>query len=143
MNHPFPKVFFFHIKDNQAKIRCICTQVQDSIEKGKKVLITVPNQEAASYIDLLLWRFPEESFLPHLVMSKPTKEWIAITITDQNVNGATRLLNLCPMISPLHMQFEEIYELYDETHLQKATISQKKLEEYQSRGISPKKIALV
>lgn len=125
------KVTFFKVKDNQAKAQVICQQVQAVLKKEKKLLIVVPNEEAARYVDLLLWRLPEESFIPHAIVTKPTSEWIAITTQDkQNLNNAHFLLNLCPTISPMCNQFEEIYELDDVTNSDKAQLSQKKREEY-------------
>lgn len=131
-----PKVIFFRVKDNQAKVVRICHLVQELVDKDKKILITVPNEEAAKFIDTLLWRTPEESFLPHAIVSGPSNELVAITsITTQNFNNAHCLLNLCGELNPIFQQFEEVYELYDETHPQKIQQSQTKVQEYKSKGI--------
>jgi DNA polymerase-3 subunit chi len=99
-------------------------------------LIAVPNFQAAQYIDNLLWRIPEESFIPHIIADAPTAEWIAITMQDQqNVNQAARLLNLCSTPSALYQQVEEVYDLYDETHPQKKDLSQQRLRLYQAKGL--------
>jgi DNA polymerase III subunit chi len=126
------------VKDNSAKIHLICTKAQEAFKQEKRLLIAVPNFQAAQYVEALLWKVPAESFMPHVVSDTPTSEWIAITMQEQhNVNQAVRLLNLCPTPSPLyqHQHIAEVYELYDETHPQKAELSQQRLQLYQSKGL--------
>lgn len=132
---PQLKVTFFRVKDSGAKIRLICSKALDAYQKEKRLLIAVPNSESAQYVDSLLWRLPEESFMPHLISDVPSNEWIVITLQDkENVNGAARLLNLCTDPSPLYQFVEEVYELYDETHPQKLELSQQRMRLYQSKG---------
>lgn len=131
------KATFFYVKDNQAKAQYICLQTQQLIFNEKRVLISVPNSEAAKYIDTLLWRYPEDSFLPHSIVAANSKDWVVIVHeAKDNLNQATCLFNLCPSPSPIVHLFDEIYELYDETHPEKALSSQKKLDHYKSLGIS-------
>lgn len=133
----FPKkVIFYRVKDNSSKIQLICTKAQEAFQQEKRLLITVPNLQSAQYIESLLWRLPEDSFLPHVIADFPTTEWIAITLQEEhNVNQATRLLNLCSTVSPLYQQVDEVYELYDETHPQKIEFSQQRLNHYQTKNI--------
>lgn len=131
-----PKVVFHPVKDAQAKIRIICQSIQSLVSKGKKVLIAVSNDEAAQYIDALLWRYPEDSFLPHTISQKKSAERVVITtLANENLNDAACLFNLRSDISPLVDSYEEIHELYDETHPAKMEISKKKVVEYQSKGM--------
>ncbi|MBA3721758.1 MAG: DNA polymerase III subunit chi [Parachlamydiaceae bacterium] len=132
-----PKVIFTHVKDNQTKIGHICQTVYEAINKKKRILILVQNEEAAKYIDSLLWRFPEESFLPHSYANKPTKENIVVTtINSQNLNQAAILLNLSPSTTPIFNHFEEIHELYDETSPPKVENSKLKIKSYQSLALN-------
>lgn len=130
-----PKVIFYHVKDNGSKIRLISSKAQEAFQIEKRLLITVPSFEAAQYIESLLWRTPEESFMPHVISDTKTKEWIAITMQDkENVNQAPRLLNLCPICSPLSVTVEEVYELFDESHPQKKEQSEKRIQDYEAKG---------
>ena len=129
------KVTFYHVIDNAAKIQLICSKAKDSFQLEKRLLIAVPTFDAAQYVESLLWRFPEESFMPHVIADTTTKEWIAITMQNKdNINQAPRLLNLCPLVPVLAHEMEEIYELYDETHPQKKELSEQRLREYQAKG---------
>ncbi len=130
------KITFYRVKDNTAKLTFICQKAQEAFQQEKRLLIAVPNLQAAQYIDQLLWRTPEESFMPHVVTDMPTQEWIAITLQEQvNVNQALRLLNLCPHPSSLYQQVEEVYDFYDETHPQKKELSEQRLRFYQEKGV--------
>jgi len=114
----------------------ICNKVQEAFKQEKRLLIAVPHLQAAEYIDALLWRTPPESFLPHIIANTPTSEWIAITVQQQqNVNQAARLLNLCPIISPLYRDVQEVYDLFDETHREKMELSKQRLQVYQANGL--------
>ena len=135
MNHPQPKATFFQVKDNAIKIGTICKLVQEAMKKEKKIIIHVPNEEAAKYIDALLWKTPEESFLPHVIANKPTKEWVVITETGLNLNEAPLLLNLRPS-SPSIDKFEEIYEFYEIAHPEKVKIAENKMKEYEAKQIA-------
>lgn len=135
--HQPPKILFLPVKDNSSKIHLIHRCVHKTIEKSNKMLITVPNEEAAKYMDALLWRLPPDSFLPHAIIQKPTDDWVAITtVTDQNLNLASCLFNLCIHLSPISQQFKEIYEFYDETTAEKSQLTQDKIKAYQAQGLS-------
>lgn len=136
MIHKTPaKVIFYRVKDNAAKIHVICAKAKESFQLERRLLISVPSFEAAQYIESLLWKVPEESFMPHVIADTATKEWIAITLQDQhNSNQSPRLLNLCPTFSPLSHQVEEVYELFDESHPQKLKASEQRMQEYRSNG---------
>lgn len=121
-----PRVIFIPVKDNSSKLNAICQTVQNHFDRKNAVLITVPNNEAAEYVDQLLWRMPEESFLPHQIAVNATKELIAITTIGANINGARILFNLCPQAIPFFQEFEAIYELDDATHPNKAMLSQQR-----------------
>ncbi len=130
------KVIFYRVKDNSAKIQWICAKAEDAIKQEQRLLITVPNFQAAQYIDSLLWKSPPESFIPHVVSDTQTSEWIAITLQNQvNVNEAAFLFNLCPSPHP-ECRFKEIYELFDVTDPQKAHLSEQKLLYYQNQGFT-------
>jgi DNA polymerase-3 subunit chi len=137
--NPVPtKVIFFQVKDNSAKIRCICAQVKESMEKEKKILIQVPNEEAGHYLDALLWRLPEDSFIPHIQtnVNKQIKEWVVITELETNLNEASFSLNLKPSISLICHQFEEVYEFYEAFNEQKVQAAEKKMADYREKNIN-------
>jgi DNA polymerase-3 subunit chi len=127
------KVIFFKIKDNREKVQFICAKVEEAYRQEKKLLIMVPTEEAGQYVDSILWKLPENSFIPHVFGKSPTNEWIAITTLAENLNQAPRLLNLTGQASMLQ-PFEEIYEIFDETSPDKLKASKEKIISYQAKG---------
>lgn len=129
------KVHFINVSDGPSKLQAITQTVQECLDHEKRVLIAVPNQEAANFIDRLLWTTPEESFSPHAIVNGPSQELVAITTSPTNFNKAQVLINLNPHISPISSEFEVIYDLYDKTHPSKETLSQQRQEAYTSAGL--------
>lgn len=114
----------------------ICKTVQHHFELGHAILIAVPSNEAAHYVDQLLWRLPEDSFLPHQITESATNERVVITTQGINVNQASVLFNLCPTASVIWPQLTTIYELLDETHSDKLRLSKQRQSDYKAQGLS-------
>ena len=128
------RIFFLRVKDNASKLHQICTTIHHHFVKRERVLVAVPSHEAAIYIDQLLWKLPEESFLPHSIGNFPTQEPIAITTEKTNINGAEVVFNLTPGLCSQVELFKTVYELYDLTSKEKEALSKKKHDEYLSLG---------
>jgi DNA polymerase III subunit chi len=135
-----PKIIFYHVKNNQAKLHLICTKALEAFRDEKRLLITVNSFQAAQYVDQLLWRSPANGFMPHVIADTSTAEWVAITLQDQhNVNQAPTLFNLGMAYPPLSLKMEEVYEIYDETHPDKLALSEQRLKAYQALGLMIKR----
>jgi len=122
------------VKSNQEKLSKLCQTVKYHFDRHERLLIAVPNDEVARYLDNLLWRFPPESFLPHKVVSKESDFPIVITTTMENLNRASILINLLPGANPICLQFDTIYEIYDETDPVKENLSRERLTAYKALG---------
>jgi DNA polymerase-3 subunit chi len=131
------KVIFIKVTTPQIKQRKLCDVIQHHFESGENILITVPNSDAARYVDELLWRLPEESFLPHLIAEIPLEEPIVISTRSENLNNATVVFNLQSGASSLCGQIPTIYELMDETHPDRQSNSLERFTVYQKQGYEP------
>lgn len=132
-----PNVIFLSITTNQQKIASICQHVQKHFDRSEPILILAPSEQAVQYLDDMLWKFPEDSFLPHEASQASSKEKIVITTVHQNLNQSKILMNLCPEPCPIAEQFETIYELYDQTHSDKVEQSKRRHEAYVQKGFNP------
>lgn len=130
----FPCVRFLKVTDNASKLQKLRFAIESHFLKNDKILIAVPSTEAAAYIDQFLWKAPEESFLPHAIINFPTKERIAITTSNANVNQAPILINLLPTLHPNPAGVTLIYELLDLTSKEKEAISLQKQSAYANLG---------
>jgi DNA polymerase-3 subunit chi len=123
-------IIFIRVKDNRNKLRLLTEAIQRHFLLHHKLLVAVTDAMTANYVDELLWRLPEESFFPHRVVNGRCTELIAITMSEENVNGATVLFNLLSTPHKRYTEFDTLYELYDETDPIKAELSQRRLEAY-------------
>ncbi|OJU81459.1 MAG: hypothetical protein BGO10_02020 [Chlamydia sp. 32-24] len=123
-------VQFLRFSTNQEKLIRICQLVTDHFNKKEKIILFAPNEEVAKYVDLLLWRLPEDGFLPHLYSDKPSNNFIQITTLQENLNQASFCLNLCPGIGIIMKEFTVIYDILDGTHESKFQLSQRRQQEY-------------
>lgn len=123
MNEVLKKVHFLRVTNTAEKLDSICQITHKHFKKKEAILIAVPSTEAAIYIDQLLWRQPDDSFLPHAIVNAPTHELVAITTTSDNVNQAKILINLCPNIPVNLTGYIIIYDLFDLTHPTKEQLS--------------------
>jgi DNA polymerase-3 subunit chi len=127
-------VRFLKVFSQADKMQAICTMAQRCFDEEKSILFFTASEEAAAYADLLLWRFPPESFLPHIRSESATQETIVITTAAQNINQAKILFNLSPLPAPHWELFPLIYELYDTSHSDKVNAAQQKMSFYNSRS---------
>jgi len=88
------RVFFIQASKNIVKLTKIVEIAQEYFEKKEPLLIKVPHQEAIEYVDLLLWKYPIESFIPHVVKDTPCDDLIVITSSRENPNNARTIFNL-------------------------------------------------
>lgn len=128
------QVTFKTVHQVKQKLTVICSLVEQHFQRAEKVLLLVPNEAAARYLDQLLWSHPPESFLPHTISSRPIAAAIVISQEAQNLNQAQVLINLCPAISPIAGEFKQVFELFDCTDSAKEELSKKRLEAYQQLG---------
>ena len=128
------EVHFLRVTDNQEKLFKICQVVHHYFDLNKSILILVPNQEVASYIDQLLWKTPEESFLPHSIVEAPSDDKVAIACSPTNFNNASIIMNLTTEIHPFN-EYEVTIELFDETHSSKKDLSKQKIERYKQQQV--------
>lgn len=126
------KVFLFSVKSTQAKLQTIVHLASHHFRINSPLLFLLPNKEAALYIDELLWKFSPESFLPHAILQKPSRELIGISTLHENFNQAQAICNLCPEVSPLKTPV--IFDIVDETHPGKLEQSIKRKQSYLEFG---------
>jgi len=129
------RVTFFQVKNDGEKRERIIRLVEEYFEKKEPLLIQLPHQKALEYVDLLLWRSPQESFLPHAIKDETCKDLIVLTTSSNNPNSARSVLNLSPEpIDNKKFSFIKIYELEDLASTHKNHTAQERYKVYKSAG---------
>ncbi|HSX13244.1 MAG TPA: DNA polymerase III subunit chi [Chlamydiales bacterium] len=126
------RVIFFHVRDAASKLKWICQTTREHFEKQEPFLILVEDIKSQEFVDDLLWRLPETSFLPHVVSDEPTNDFIAITKTKNNVNQARVAFNLCSTPLLIDSPFRIIYEFEDLTNPNKSKLSSIRFDAYKA-----------
>jgi len=112
------RVNFIQVSSNQMKLSKIAQTASSYFEKKEPIIFKVPHQNAIEYIDLLLWRYPKDSFLPHRLSDSPCDDLIVITSSSENLNQARSIFNLTK--DPIDNEsdfFTHIYEFEDKKDL--------------------------
>lgn len=114
-------VIFFTVKETAAKLRKIAEIAKEYLEKKELLLILVPDQAALEFVDALLWRLPEEGFLPH-----PT----TLLQIDTQAREAAAIFNLKPLPYLEKPYVHTIFELEDYTSTEKLQLSKQRYASY-------------
>lgn len=123
------RVTFFQVRDAATKLSKLCQITQAHFEKKEPLQIVVPDKAALEFVDTLLWRFPEESFLPHSIATAPCSDLIVITCERTLLNEPKAFFNLCS--SPLlNSKVKVIYDFDDFTSPDKKQASDKRFIAY-------------
>jgi len=88
------QVTLLQVCDGNQKCTKIIGLAKQHFEKVEQLLIRLPNEKALEYVDLLLWRSPKDSFLPHVVADSYCEDLIVLTTSGQNFNKARSIINL-------------------------------------------------
>ena len=131
------KALFFQVTHKALKPKKIIQLAQEHFDKKEALLIRLPNQQSVEYVDLLLWRSPVDSFLPHIATQKRCSDLIVLTQHSTNLNGAKKVLNLCPEpIIEESSLFLKIYEFEDLSSTHNHQQAQIKYKAYKEKGFS-------
>jgi len=137
MSNKHIRVTFFQVTNDQQKRKTILQLTHEYFKKNEPLVIRLPHQKALEYVDILLWREPQESFLPHAIKDEHCKDLIVLTTSEESPNGARSVLNLCPKpITNKNLSFTRIYELEDLASSQKNKSAQERYKSYKDQGYS-------
>lgn len=124
------RVIFFQVKTPKEKIDRLIETVTSHFEKGENSILFVEDEKAQHYVDDLLWKMPNFSFLPHAISDFATKEKTVITRSKTNINEAKYAFNLCSTPLLIDSPFKIIYEYEDLTSPGKQQASQNRFDAY-------------
>ena len=131
-NSPPSRVIFFQVRTPAEKLKMICDTIQSHFDKKEHSLLFVEDAKAQEFVNELLWKNPDTSFLPHVVSDDPTKDFVAITKTKNNVNNASLAFNLCSTPLITSHPFRIIYEFEDMSNPNKNKLSSLRFDAYKA-----------
>ncbi len=128
------KVIFLEVHDSSAKLLHLCRIAERHFTAKEPLQILVPDKAALEFVDALLWRLPEESFLPHATSEIPTQELVVITTERAILNSALALFNLATSAFLDH-PVKTVYDFDDHSSPEKKQASQHRYLAYRQAGL--------
>ena len=123
------------------KARHLCELAEEFIQQGKRVLITVEDDNQGVTLDRFMWTWKKGSFIPHAYDNGAVDcidEPVVIVADESNPNGARVLVMGRPCPPDFVQKFEhavDFAEMYDE---QLADASRKRFAAYREAGLNAK-----
>lgn len=83
------EVLFYHL-ESQPLERVLPTLIEKTLERGWRAVIETSSAERAAAIDVLLWTFRDDAFLPHAIAGDDTDpdQPVLIALDEGNANSA-------------------------------------------------------
>jgi DNA polymerase-3 subunit chi len=89
MSESKAEVLFYHL-ERQPLERVLPSLLEKTLERGWRAVVQSGSEERLEALDLALWTYAEDSFLPHGTRKdgSPADQPIYLTTSDDNPNGA-------------------------------------------------------
>lgn len=129
-----PRIIFLRVTSPQEKLFRLTDTIQRHFDLGHKIQIFCETHAICIYMDELLWKFKAESFIPHKIADESCDDFVIITCKNNNLNAASVLINLGNGINEKFLDYQMVYELYDETHPVKEDAARSRNSCYQTEG---------
>jgi len=84
-----PQVLFYHL-EHQPLERVLPTLLEKTLERGWRAVVQSGSEERLDALDLALWTYREDSFLPHGTAKdrRDAEQPVFLTTTRETPNGA-------------------------------------------------------
>jgi DNA polymerase-3 subunit chi len=105
--------YILHTNDWQAKNRFACQLAEKAWQQGYRIYIHTASLTDAQHLDMLLWTFKQESFVPH-DMDISSSAPIHIGYTEQIAENMEVLINLTEVVPPFITKFKRIADIVDD-----------------------------
>ena len=109
------EILFFHLQ-RQPLERVLPTLLRRSLDRGWRAVVRASSDERVAALDILLWTYADESFLPHAVAGDGdhAADPIVLTTAEANPNGAAVLFLVDGAALPGSLEgYERVTLLFD------------------------------
>lgn len=107
-------VLFYHL-ERQPLDRVLPSLLEKTLERGWKAVVRSGNQERLEALDIALWTYRDDSFLPHGTKKdgSPELQPIYLTVGDETPNGAGVMFLVDGADVPSFDGYERVVHLFD------------------------------
>jgi DNA polymerase-3 subunit chi len=82
-----PELWFYHLERSELE-RALPPLLEKCLQRGWRALVRGGNAERLDALDMALWTFREDSFLPHSQEGDPARQPVWLTAAPGNPNAA-------------------------------------------------------
>lgn len=131
---------YFAKLERHEKARLLCELAAEHFSAGKRILVTVQDDNQAIALDRFMWTYDKGTFLPHAYSNGIVDcldEPIVISVREENPNAATVLIMGSPCSVDFIKRFQlaiDFAEVYDKQLAQKARV---RFRGYRDAGFNP------
>ena len=143
-----PQVSFYALKraDSGAALHMACRVTEKAIQLGHRVHLRAESLEQARQLDLLLWQFKPDSFLPHSLLEDGRAETVELEKITLGFDQAMPkqpdvLINLAADVWDLHQQFNDIREIVPDDEVMRER-GRQRYRHYQNLGYQLKTLSV-
>jgi DNA polymerase-3 subunit chi len=130
--------FYVNVPD---KLRQVAELGEGIVARGRKLMVYMPDAEASSSLERLLWTHPQTGFLPHCRADSPLVEVTPIVIDwrSEHLVHDDVLINLRSEYPPFFSRFQKLIEVVGADEADKVQARQR-YRFYRDRGYEIKSI---
>lgn len=74
MSQPLVRFYVFAHAQTQARYRLVCQLADKALTQAQRVFILCADEAMCHALDVYLWQYPEQAFLPHAVVGSAEAE---------------------------------------------------------------------
>jgi DNA polymerase-3 subunit chi len=135
-----PRVSFYILpgQGGDARLKFACRLIEKALSQDNRILVRCPSHEAASEFDELLWRFSDQSFVPHeaVAAGEMGSAPVIVCADDATERAADLLLNLADVVPEGFERFGRVAEILDASEDCRSA-GRERFRHYRARGIEP------
>jgi DNA polymerase-3 subunit chi len=133
------KVEFIKLRKPE-KAKHLCQLAEDYFNSGKRVLITVLDDNQGVTLDRFMWSWQKGAFIPHAFDNGAVDcldEPVVITSGERNPNGARILIMGKPCSVEFIRQFEHAFDFAEIYSEELASAARRRFVRYREAGFEP------
>ena len=135
-----PKVYFYTLQKPEKALQ-LCHLSAQYLQQGKRVLVTVDDENQGITLDRFMWTWDKDSFIPHIYDNGAVDcldESVVIVSKDENPNGAQVLVMGRPCSLEFIRRFEIVIDFAELYKDDAANASRQRFAAYREAGFEPR-----
>lgn len=139
---PIAEVRFYDLdtQDPHEKLKLVCRLVAKAYEISQSTIVWTPSTKITEQLNELLWDYPVNRFIPHIVGKEPPDHKNLVRISSEQPNDSHYLLiNLTNQKVGIGGKYERIFEIVLPSEFEE---SKERFSHYDELGCMPRRFPI-